>query len=187
MNVCIYRLIECPKLHCETKVPYHGIFEHIRSDEVFEQEYDLDMTNEILFEKILPNEKLGEVEFDVQFKIYFDENVFVFSAWAEDKRLDCWLQMVGSEYDAKNYYYSLKFHGIDPYASTTFTAQVIPIDETQDSILEKDLQYDIRWKRFKKYYVDKSGKFQISINIRNMKEEAKDEETFESGISDDED
>ena len=145
---CIYQLVKCPKLHFDTKVPFHEILEHMKSE--FDQGHDLTLKNEIneimveRVEHIFPKNKFGDPEWDLQFKIIFQEKTFIFTAWSEDQRLNCWLQMVGSEYEAARYYYTLKIYGIDPNASTTFTARVIPMDETQDTILEKNLQYDIR-------------------------------------------
>ena len=87
--------------------------------------------------------------------------------------------------EAKNYYYTLEFHGIDPKCRSLYSAQVISIDESRDSIKQTYKHFGMDYCVFKSQFVDENRGYKISIGIRNEKEEVKDD-NVESGISDDE-
>ena len=77
----------------------------------------------------------------------------------------------------------MEIHGIDSNVRNTFTGQVISIDETSQKIKEENKYFGINLDSFEANFVDENNNFWWSVNIRNMKEEAKDE-NVESGISD---
>ena len=94
--------------------------------------------------------------------------------------------MVGSKYEAKNYYYTLELKGLDPNVKNVFTGQVFSIDETREEIKDSKKCFGILFDSFKELFVDENRSYKMYITIRNMKKEAMDE-NYESGISDNDD
>jgi len=94
--------------------------------------------------------------------------------------------IVGSPEEAKHFSFTLKYFGQKSYI--TFGGQVMSVDETIDSVMKtkgmdgKVFHTDRRY--FEKMFVNKDGKFEYSLEVKNLKEEAKDD-NYESGISDD--
>ena len=91
-----------------------------------------------------------------------------------------WIHFVGSPKEAMNYIYTLEYYGNDD-STSTYTGQVIPIDEDYESIVSNHdrgngfncpfvMNFGIFENKFVKY-----GHFKYSIKIRNLKEEVKDE------------
>ena len=70
-----------------------------------------------------------------------------------------------------------------PEVTCSFSDQVISIDETADSIIENVNCLVISRKLFENKFVLTDDTFKFSVKIRNLKEEAKDE-NVESGVSD---
>ena len=96
--------------------------------------------------------------------------------------------LLGSPNEAKNYTYRLEFYAYDTFQRTcAYTDQVIPVDETSDSIIESFNCFEISHGMMKARFIDKDGKFKYSVQIRNLEGEVKDLKfEVESGISDDE-
>ena len=108
-----------------------------------------------------------------------------------NKNFRHWIQFLGSPNEAKNYTYRLEYYANDSSQRTfAYTAQVIPVDETCDSIIESVNCFEIPHEMMKARFMDKNGKFKYSVQIRNFKLEVKNFEfEVESGIygiSDDE-
>ena len=61
--------------------------------------------------------------------------------------------------------------------------EVIPIDETADIILDNFNCFAMPFELMKKHFLDENRSYKYSVKIRNLKQEAKDENE-ESGISD---
>ena len=57
------------------------------------------------------------------------------------------------------------------------------IDESFDALMKADKCFTIPHQAFMAQFVDKDLKFEYSVEIKNLKEEVKDE-NYESGISD---
>ena len=94
--------------------------------------------------------------------------------------------IVGPPEEAKHFSCTLKYFGTK--SCTTFDGQVISIDESLKTVLERE-GYDgkvfpMNLRFFEKMFVNKDGKFEYSLEVKNLKEEAKDD-NYESGISDD--
>ena len=95
-----------------------------------------------------------------------------------------WIQFLGSPNEAKNYAYTLEYYANDGSQRTcVYTDQVIPVDETCYSIISSYKCFAITFGMMKARFMDKDGKFNYSVQIRNLKEEVKDE-NVESGVSD---
>ena len=187
---CIYRLVTCPNLECQDDVSFHELLEHL------EQDYDF-VTLELSNHKIVKEKSdffgahsyaysLGDFYFTL-YKIVMGNRVFIFNGDKDrhNNTFYLWVQMVGSKFEAKNYYYTLEFHGIDSNIKNHYFGQVVPIDETLESIKETKKYFGIDFDMFKAQFLDEDHNFEFSISIKNMKEEVKDDNE-ESGISDDE-
>ena len=142
--------------------------------------------------KIVHTHKFNDMIYEGNFnlapvKIEFDGRVFVYMGehFGGKETFYCWIQLLGSQYEAKNYYYTLEFQGNDPNVRTIHTGKVISVDVTASSIKEGCLNFGINFNMLKKQFVGDDRAYVVSIGIRNMKEEAKDDNE-ESGISDDE-
>ena len=87
-----------------------------------------------------------------------------------------WIQFLGSPKEAKNYTYHLEYNANDTIKRTcAYTDQVIPVDETFDSIIESVNCFVIPHEMMKARFMDKNGKFKYSVQIRNLKDVVKDE------------
>ena len=91
------------------------------------------------------------------------------------------MQLLGSPIEANHLSYTLKFIGPKTTLST-FEGQVAAIDETFENLSSAEKCFGIPHDQF----VDEDRKYKYSLEIRNLKEEAKDE-NYESGVSDSED
>ena len=194
---CIYRLVACPHVACKSDtelVPFLDLMEHLSSEtrysssHFYEKEYDL-RQGEISMNLCMKKGKYENGGFFCNFhKICYDNKVFLFAQNQEygKETMNFWVQLVGSEYEAKHYYYTLKLQGNDPNANISVTSQVIGIDEPYKSFIKSGKCFGIRFEYFKKMFVDENLNYKFTIGIRNMKEEAKDD-NMESGISDNDD
>ena len=89
--------------------------------------------------------------------------------------------MLGSPNEAKHFSYTLKLFG----SKTTHTVEgkVAPIDESFDALTNAGKCFAYPHNIFVAQFLDEEKKYEYSLKIRNLKEEAKDE-NYESGISD---
>ena len=118
-------------------------------------------------------------------QITVDKKVFFSVVWILDGVLHHWIQIYGSPSEAKNYSYTLEYYNDTktPKVTLSFSDQVVSIDETFDKIIENGKCLAIPRKLFEKRFLTDENKFKFSIEIRNLKEEFKDE-NIESGVSD---
>ena len=172
---CIYRLVVCPSrssaLCCNAEVQYSNLIEHLKRKHGI-KDFELNVVHKLQ---------------DVLMKFEFDTQEFIYAVGKnrdKEPTLYFWIQMVGSKYEAKNYYYTIELHSKDdPNVRNTYSGQVLPIDESPEIIIQNSDCKSIALHCLKKQFVDDNRALKISVSIRNMKEEAKDDNE-ESGISD---
>ena len=185
-NECLYRNVECLKATCNTKLPFHKLLGHMTKNNCFDSNSSSTNGKFVINYNDLSEEMYTNGGFiEAPEKMVFDNRVFFLGG---DQSRDVptyylWVQLYGSKYEAKNYYYTLELHGIDPNIKNIFTGQVFAIDENRNAIKETKECFGIQFDIFKKLFVDKNRKYKISITIRKMKVEAMDE-NCESGVSD---
>ena len=183
---CIYRLVKCPCTGCKFKVPlrFHELFQHMEVNKQFWIHKGLKEIKCKISELHLDSGKFGTTPC----KIDFDAKTF-FSIFRAKKGVFChWIHFLGSSIEAKKYAYTLEYNNDVnecKMGKLTFTGQVVPIDETADSIQADHNCLSVTFGFFKSHFINKDRKFIYSVKIRNLKEEAKDE-NVESGISDNE-
>ena len=177
---CIYRQVTCPFKNCASKVPFHALLEHMEKTGHFRVQYKFTYVANVLHEDNLENLDYGKKGKN-PVKIEFDDRAFLFQTVRSATNIEFWIQLLGTEIEAKNYYYKLEFHGNDPNNRNTYSAQVMSIDATNKDKYYHGIDYDT----FRAQFVDEKRVFKITISLKNAKEEAKDD-IVESGISDDE-
>ena len=114
----------------------------------------------------------------VPLKIEMDDKVFLFvgTSVVESDKKYFWVQFLGSPNEAKNYSYTLV------YISKKSPA----VDETSDSIIQGQKRNEYIFENFICLGKDElRWKFCVQVKIRNLKEEAMDEnENVKFGVSD---
>ena len=176
---CDYRLVKCPRVTCNSDVTYNELLEHMIDNECIIEDFAL---NDVHSMTMVNNNSLAPMKF------VFDDRVFVFTG---RKRYSCsytihfWIQLIGPKSEAKNYYYSVEFHGNGLRFRNTYYGPVFSIDHDYNKIIDSNECHGITADIFKQQFKDSDERYKVSITIQNMKEEVK-EENIESGISDDE-
>ena len=106
---------------------------------------------------------------------------FVNKVLSKDKLVRIWCYILGSPKEAEHFQYELKIKK-EAGKETKFFGKVRSINEDYKSFLESDDTFEMSHGMVKKYLNEESN-LEYTFNIRNLKEEAKDED-FESGIDD---
>ena len=190
---CIYRLVNCPSPACKTKVPFHQLIEHLKTYKHCCKISPYKITKEpidVLSSNPIPEQMLQNGRFScrprILKKIERDTNIFFSTYHAKDGVFYQWIYFLGSPAEAKKYAYTLDYKDVtDPERNMTYNSRVVSIDETRKTIQTNYNCFSVAYGFFKAHFVDTDRKFKYSLKIRNLKEEAKDE-NVESGISDDE-
>ena len=184
---CIYRLVLCPDLQCQKKVSFHELPEHIEEDKDIVKIESSNLKIVKVKSDYFAQYPIDCDRLDITpYKFVFGDRVFLLNGQVMKRQtFYLWVQMVGSKSEAKKYNYTLELHGIDPNIKAISFGQVVSIDETVEEIQEAKEYFGIDFEMFKAKFVDEDRYFEFSISIKNMKEEAKDDNE-ESGISDDE-
>ena len=192
---CIYRQIECP---CCYFIGYSPFIFHELLDHIDKNEYIVKVSCEdsnlvkvkCSVETVFMNGSIDDpgVSWHIKpHKITFKDGVFVFNAdrITGESTFDCWIQMVGTTIEAKKYFYTVEFHGLNPDVRITYSGEVISVDEDASAIKEAKKHFGINLGTFRKQFIDEDSSFEVTISVKNMKEELKDDNE-ESGISDNE-
>ena len=174
---CIYRLVKCPLVTCGLKMPFHELIEHMKKIGEIERSYNYDLQKTLLCQALF-NYMFGTTPS----KIEMDGKVFFSVGESKGGTFYHWVYMIGSQFEAKNYSYTLEYFGTST-STCTYTGQVVPIDEPSQSIIKIGNCFGMNYKVFKLQFIDETFRFNYSVKIRKLKEEAKDE-NVESGVSD---
>ena len=176
-STCIYREVHCPigPISC-TDLIFKDVIEH------FEQKHGLtDFSQHPNFKGSIPKDGAWNI---IKSRFEFDGYDFFSFIMSSNDLGDVYSlpYIIGSPNEAKHFSYTLKFTG--PKTSLTFEGQVTSIDEPLETIIRDGALCGISLHTFMKQFVDEDGKFEYSLEVKNLKKEAKDE-NYESGISDD--
>ena len=164
---CTYRLVSCPNLSCKSKVPFHQLLEHIETQKCSSEEhYELEEGVEIVHTQTLSPLMFNSF-FPFSFlpkRIEFDEKLFFFTGdyLKDNETFYFWIQVFGSKYEAKDYYYKLKIHGTDPNTVATYNGQAISIDENTSS------SFGVHIEPMRRLYLDEKRSFIVSISMRKL-------------------
>ena len=188
---CIYRLVNCPDLMCDSKVPFHELIQHIKTDKhVQKRSRSIDTKEPLVINIQIPEPMFKNGIFACRpRKIEYDANIFFETYQAnaiKDGLFWHWIHFLGPPIEAKKYAYTLEYEDVnDSERNLTYNGKVVSVDETTNTIQANYNCLSVAYGFFKAHFVDNDRKFKYSLKIRNLKEEAKDE-NVESGISDDE-
>merc|ERR1712062_313145 len=87
-----------------------------------------------------------------------------------------WIHFIGSSHEAKNFSYTLEyFEKESEEIAFSKNSKVFSIDETADSIIENGKCLGAPMKYFSPNIAIEGGRFDFNYEIRNLKEEFKDE------------
>ena len=175
---CLYRLVSCPgSSKCSEKVTFLNVIPHYEKYHCFNGMPELNLNTRLVF---------GENHYRFPVRFCVKNETFIFKLLDEGYGVKNYLvYILGSPEKAKNFSYTLKFFGTK--ATLTFEGKVAAIDESFETLLEAGKCFSIPRKNFDVQIMDvEERKYELSVEIRNLKEDAMDE-NYESGISDNED
>ena len=183
---CIYRLVPCLEKQiwktskCDAKVTFQDVIQH------FEEQHKKmkQLHSKVKVTGSCANE-LGlsgrNCKWDPM-KLDLNNQIFLWNMKTVDKVVYYWVYILGSPNEAKHFSYTLKLFG--PKNTITFEGgQVAAIDESFDTLSEAGKCFAIPHKNFVAQVLNEDRKYEYSLQIRNLKEEVKDD-NYESGISD---
>ena len=176
---CIYRLVICPGRNCKSQVPFHELLEHMKMNKAILPEEAVKMT---FREKKAFSSKIFLAMIEIESKTFLT-CLTTSKGFTETGMIHYWIYFVGSPQEAKHYSYTLECQNEEGTTKNTFVCQVVSIDETVDSIIRNGNCLNIIFSKFSRRDEQNIRVFKHTVTIRNLKEEAKDE-NVESGISD---
>ena len=185
---CIYRLVPCPyawKNGCRAQVSLHDVIRHYENMHSPIEKVHVEKDSEVIEMSFGDPFASGDDCLWRPSQHLFDNRMmFLMFRRTESTIFQHWLYLLGSPMEAKHFSYTLKFIG--PKTTLTFEGQVAAIDETFENLSRAGKCFGIPHDQFMAQFVGEDPKYKYSLEIRNLKEEAKDE-NYESGVSDSED
>ena len=188
---CIYRQVFCPNQSCEEegKVLFKDFIDHLNAPscmgEIMEEEVKMSNKEPNKFFVLLDFSHCEEFE-DGDF--WFPDKmtstcgaVFFTSGYVKNETVYYWLCLLGSPDEAKKYgcTYSIN-NGNEKFI---YSGPVHTLDKGYESIIASGSLLSIGVDAARRSLNDKK-QLEVEITIRNLKEEAKDDD-MESGVSDD--
>ena len=186
---CIYRRAKCPRMKCESQVPFHELLEHMKQQKcIFPTVVKMRFREKLAFATSKEYPAMIEIESKTFLSCVAGVAISQGSPGSPVVMIHHWIYFVGSPQEAKHYSYTLEYQNEEQTTKTTFVGQVISIDETTVSIIKNGNCFGISALLFSKFAKtdENNGRTLMptaNVTIRNLKEEAKDE-NVESGISD---
>ena len=179
---CIFRSVPCPK----------GLErEFVGSVVTFQDVVQiLEKRKEGMAEGELKSAKMSEnLLFDndcafTPIRFGVNQRMFLLCGFVKDGIMYRWIHIIGTRNEAKHFSYTYKHVGEN--STNTFEGKVAAIDDTFEDIFSAGKCFAYPHKAFVSQFVDENLEFKVSLKIRNLKEEVKDE-NYESGISEDDD
>ena len=189
---CIYRSVPCltrltlalgvTRCDCEEKVTFKDVIQDYEDHEkVTLEEHDLKIKHLISWDDDVYLS--GENAYNDPTKFTLNNQTFLLAGKTQDDVVYRWVYILGSPNDAKHFGYTLKLYG--PKSTLTFDGKVAAIDESFPVIYRTGKCFANPHQMFLNQVLDDDDEYEYSLEIRNLKEEAMDE-NYESGISDNE-
>ena len=180
-EVCVYRPINCADLKCTQKFigmdSSHGLMEHLT--EVHKGLDVIEKKKFLITTKIgadLKSAMLATTQISAFNFTFFEVGVIT------DQFMFKWIYILADPDVAKNFYYHVKIKNASG-VELIFSDQVRSLSEHYGSIIGSYKAFFMPIVRVKEF-MDDNSQMVFEYQIRNMKEEAKDDNE-ESGISDD--
>ena len=181
---CFFRLVPCPhpaRGACLEKVIFRDVIQHY---ETVHEKMEKENVSETISLSLNDIGVSGKGCYTGPQKFCVKNRVFLLSGKTQSLIRYRWLQLLGSPNEAKHFSYTLKYFGEN--VTNTFEGKVASIDDTCRGVLDAGKYFAYPQSDFVSQFMDKNGELKVSLKIRNLKEEAKDE-NYESGISEDDD
>ena len=173
---CFFRLVPCPYPFSDSckvkKVMFRDVIQHYEKDHNKIEEKNI---SENIGSAFSNTGASGEDAYFELEKFCISNQVFLLNGKTQSLINYLWLQLLGSPNEAKHFSYSLKF--ISQKATNTFEGKVAAIDESFDSLSKAGKCFVIPHEFFMAQFVDEKLEYEYSLEIRNLKEEVKDEKT----------
>ena len=184
---CIYREVPCPWIainsQCKWKVLAQNVVQHFEETHI-KMNASIFENNERQFAQFGLNGRQGNDSYSVPSKFEIEGRSFIFTGKIEDKNFHRWVYIIGSPEEAKHFSFVFKLFGKNASAaSNIFEGKVAAIDESFDTLMDAGKCFSIPHRSFMAQFVDSDGRHEFSVDIKNLKEEVKDD-NYESGISD---
>ena len=180
---CIYKPVFCPYLDCAQKMAFCQLSNHIKKQckrNFRKAENEGGSYSDYYCTYIKARFSHQEFFWDVMKLTTRSGNVFYEITKETPKVLMMWIQFHGLDDELSNYEYSIVSN--NGRKRFSFSSEVLPMTEDPDTISNK---YPVLMltKEAIKRMADKDNDFCYRVEIRNLKEEAKDDDV-ESGVSD---
>ena len=180
---CLYRIVQCPRIPCRSLVPFDELLDHMQNNEKKDRCYTRKVYQSSFGKKVKAVHWINKGNSSIPLKFEIEANIFFVVAKEKDGVFYQWIHSFGSQQEAKNFSCTLEyFHKDTEKVVNSQTCQALSIDETAKSIIKNGKCLGVSTKAFSANMV-KKGFFEFNLEIRNLKEEVKDE-NVESGVSD---
>ena len=196
LTIQIYRLVFCPALHCqreqyiyERKFAFKDIDKRLNEKHGDNFKKVQSTTSIVYHENMtcvmkLPANSFSENSTWLPRKLDFLNDVDLFFVGKVINNIyHCWIYIVGSPLEVKNYAYTMSF--TTKQEKLIYYGHVKPLDESGDDIIARKSVLMIG-SEIVKSSRDENMKISIEIKLHALKEEAKDKDD-ESGVEDDSD
>ena len=185
---CIFRLVVCPNLKCKSEVPFYDLLNHMSTEEFRKYKMTGSIGKMVATRWKHNNTRTGNSVFPSLELEVNGIGTFIIVARIYNEVFYHWIHFLGSSQEAKKFSYTFEYKNEEktPHASNVYSNQMVSIDDSFDKIIENGNCFGIPRKLFDKQFVLENGIFEYSVMIRNLKEEAKDD-NVESGVSDNDD
>ena len=184
---CIYRQVFCPHVDCEKKgkVLFNDVIDHL----------EICLEEPVEVEEMLNGEAnkflvFCDTDFNFANRFYWFPTkmtstcgaVFFTSGCVENKTVYFWLHLLGSSDEAKKYLCTISIKNEIENEKFIYSGRVHTLDKGYKDIIASGSLLSIGVDAAKRSLNDQK-KLEVEITIRNLKEEAKDDD-MESGVSD---
>ena len=171
---CRYRVVPCmhSKTGCEAKLTLQNVIQH------YEKEHLKDGLQSIENNLKRVSSQITNVKMDLNGRL------FILKGHIFNGITFAWVHILGSPKEAKHFTYTLKLFGSK--STIMYVGKVAAIDESFQTLHKAGKCFTFEYKSLKVQVKNEDGNYEYSLEIRNLKEEAKDE-NVDSGASDIED
>ena len=176
---CVYRKIHCPDLFygCGQSVTYIGLLDHLAQ---------IHPGNKNVFNDVKTFKVKGKIPQGGQSipftKITAFDKTFFEVGFVQNQVIYRWIYILGDPNEAKNFSYHLTIKNERGNQKLSYFGDVRSLNENYQTIIAASDAFEVNLTKAKKF-VDDNSNWVVEYKIRNMKEEAKDEDQ-ESGVSD---
>ena len=180
---CIYRLVFCPDIQCQSvcKVLFKDVFDHLKAFHKL-NEYQMVIGKPLVTKKKTGGNKVenGSYWYPGNITSSCGSSFFAIAKVDNNTIYSC-IVLMGSTDQARNYSYTCAVTS-NIGEKFVFSGPVPTVDRSVDDIIASGSLLTIGNDVFNRS-LNEDKQFEVEITVRNLKEEAKDDD-MESGVSD---